>query len=387
MTRAEGGEPVLSLVIPTLDEADAIGPVLRELGVALAAIPHEILVVDDSADERTAAVVLAHAAIDGRVRLIRREGGRGLASAAIAGFEAARGAVLGLMDGDGQHEPERLPALLAALGEAPGGADFAVASRYLRPGRTGLAGWRDTLSRAGTRLTRALLGVPTSDPLSGYFLFRRDWFSAARGRVSGVGFKILVDLLASGPRPARVAEVPAALRPRAGGASKLDLRVTVELGALLVEKRTAGLVPARFVLFGAVGGTGVAVHLATLTALSGLGPHFWAAQAAAITVAMGWNFHFNNALTFRDLRLTGRARWRGLAAFCFGCAGGAALNELAAGGLHALGAPWALAGLAGTVAGAVWNYRRAGTATWAGAGAQPRTAGAVAVPSPVVQRG
>ncbi|MBV9079214.1 MAG: glycosyltransferase [Methylobacteriaceae bacterium] len=366
-------DPLLSLVICTLDEPDAIGAVLREVARVLAPVHYEVLVVDDSADDRTAAIVRAHAAADGRVRLLRRTSERGLASAAIAGFSAARGEILGLMDGDGQHEADRLPQLLAVMRE---GADFAVASRYVRAGGSGLAGWRDALSRAGTGLTRACLGAPTSDPLSGFFLFRKGWFDAARPKLSGVGFKILIDLLASGERRPRVSEVATALRARTAGQSKLDLRVTLELGALLVEKRSAGLIPARFVLFGAVGGTGVVVHMAALAVLGTGGlSAFWAAQALAIATAMAWNFHLNNALTFRDLRLTGRARWRGLAAFCLGCAGGAALNELTASGLHALGLSWALAGLAGTVLGAVWNYQRAGQATW---GAKPAPQSAIA---------
>lgn len=358
-----GQAPALSVVICTLDEADCIGAVLRELREALTGIEHEVIVVDDSADDRTAAVVLAHAATDKRVRLLRREGARGLASAAIAGWNAARGGVLAIMDGDGQHDPQMLPKLLRSLRES--GCDMAVGSRYVAQGSSGLAGRRHWVSRAGTLLTHAMLGVSSTDPLSGLFVMTRTWFERARPRLSGVGFKILVDLLASGRRRPSIVEVGTSLRTRHGGASKLDSRVVIELAALLIEKRTGGFVPARFGLFAAVGTTGVAVHLGVLTlAKSSLGLPFWSAQAVATLAAMTTNFFFNNALTFRDRRLTGRALLPGLFTFYLSCAGGALLSEAAGSVANDLGLPWLAAGIGGALIGALWNYAAASNATW-----------------------
>ena len=119
--------PELSLVICTLDESGSIGPVLRETLDHLQGVDVEIIVVDDSADERTADAVRACARQDRRILLLRRQGERGLATAAAAGWAMARGRVLGLMDGDGQHDPAVLPQLLAGLETK--GADIAVASR------------------------------------------------------------------------------------------------------------------------------------------------------------------------------------------------------------------------------------------------------------------
>jgi dolichol-phosphate mannosyltransferase len=356
--------PKLSLVICTLDEAEAIGPVIREARTRLARIPHEVLVVDDSAGDATAEVVRALAAADPAVRLIRRPGARGLASAAIAGWDAACGEVLGLMDGDGQHDPAVVARLVRVL--EGGDADLAVASRYV-PGQavTGLAGFRDRLSRLGTGLTHLALGAPLSDPLSGCFVMRRAWYAAARPRLSGVGFKVLADLAVSGGRRPRVAEAPTALRARLGGDSKLDLRVLLELLAQLLERRTGGLAPARFALFAGVGATGLVVHMGVLAAWRAAlgsapaGDGFLGSQAAAILVAMSWNFWLNNALTFRDARLKGAAAWRGLLAFSAACAVGAAISEAVGEALHLLGAPWLLAGVSGPVAAAVWNYRTA----------------------------
>ena len=360
--------PALSLVICTLDEAESIGAVLREASAALADLAYEIIVVDDSEDDRTAAVVLAYARRDGRVRLLRREGARGLASAAIAGWASARGDALAIMDGDGQHDPHLLPRMLARLRETS--SDIVVASRYVE-GPSGLAGQRHLVSRAGTLLTYLTLGVRSTDPLSGLFVLTRDWFARARPWLSGVGFKILVDLLASGERRPKLAEVATSLRPRLGGASKLDARVILELAALLLEKRTRGLIPARFSLFASVGSTGVAVHLSALAlVMTWSDLAFWVAQAIATFAAMTTNFFLNNALTFRDRRLSGRALWSGLFAFYVSCAGGALLGEGVGAGAEIVGAPWLIAGISGAFAGALWNYAAASGAIWRDGGAR-----------------
>lgn len=354
--------PELSLVICTLDESESIGPVLREALGHLAHVDVEILVVDDSADERTADVVRTCAREDRRIRLVRRQGERGLAAAAAAGWAQARGRLLGLMDGDGQHDPATLPKLLAGLQAE--GADIAVASRYAPGAHTGLTGFRHRLSQGGTLLAKLVTGTPTTDPMAGLFLFRREWLDEAGPRMSPVGYKVLLDLALSGRRTPKVFETPTALRSRLGGESKLDLRVIAELGAQLVEKRTKGLLSARFVMFGAVGASGVVVNVGLLAALEAIGAPFWAAQAGAVAAAMSSNFVLNNLLTFRDRRLAGAAFWRGLAAFYVACGAGAVINQIAGMTLHALHAPTLLAGVAGALLAAVWNYSAASSLAW-----------------------
>ena len=154
------------------------------------------------------------------------------------------------------------------------------------------------------------------------------------------------------------------MRTRIGGESKLDTRVIADMAAQLIEKRSHGLIKARFVLFGSVGATGVVVNLGLLTWASRMGAPFWLAQAYAVMAAMSTNFMLNNLLTFRDRRLTGRAFWRGLIAFYIACTGGAALNEAVGAGLHLVGKTTALAGIAGVVVAAAWNYLVASRMAW-----------------------
>ena len=360
-------DPDLSLVICTLDESEAIGAVLREAMSHLAHLDAEIIVVDDSLDQRTADVVRAVAAqSDGRIRLLRREGERGLAAAAAAGWAIARGRVLGLMDGDGQHDPAVLPRLYSGL--ETGCADIAVASRYAPGAHTGLSGFRHVLSQSGTFIAKAVTGVATTDPLAGCFLFRRDWWLAARPRMSPVGYKILLDLALSGKRAPVVFETPTALRTRLGGTSKLDTRVVADLAAQLVEKRTGGLLSARFVLFAGVGASGVMVNVGLLSVMTAAGAEYWLAQGASVAVAMGSNFVLNNKLTFRDRRLTGMAFWRGMAAFYAACTGGALLNQAVGMTLHEAHVPAVAAGLGGALLAAAWNYAAVSRMAWG----QPR---------------
>ena len=335
---------------------------LRELLSHLQSLEVEVIVVDDASADGTGEVVRSVAADDPRVRLVEREGARGLASAAIAGWDVARGRFLAIMDGDGQHDPALIPAMSARAGE--GGFDLIAATRYAEAGPSGLTGWRHLVSRAGTRVAGIALRAPLSDPMSGCFLMTRDFYASVRPRLAGVGFKILVDLVASARTPPRIAEVPTALRTRLAGESKLDLRVAADLAALVVDKRTGGLIPARFVLFAAVGVSGVAVQLAAFALFSLADPVFSAAQGMAIVTAMTWNYWLNNLLTFRDRRLRGTAWLRGWITFALACSAGALVNLAVGGGLHAVAAPDLVANVGGALAGGVWNFWAARRVTW-----------------------
>jgi dolichol-phosphate mannosyltransferase len=354
--------PILSVVICTLDEHEAIGGVLDDLSADLIGESYEIIVVDDSADDRTAEVVLARARHHPALRLIRRGGAGGLASAAIAGWDVARGEILAIMDGDGQHDPRLIGRMADRMSRTP--VDVIVASRYLGAGGSGLTGYRDWLSRTGVRVSGLLLGLRLADPLSGCFVMTRAWYQTVRPRLSGLGFKILIDVVASDRRRPSLLQVPTALRPRAGGVSKLDLRVVFDLVALLIEKRTRGMLTARMSQFLFVGLTGLLVHVLALATGRALGAPFWLGQSGAILVAMSWNFLLNNSLTFRDRKLRGRAAWQGLLSFYAACLGGAFVSAFVGAGLDVLGAPWFVAGLAGALMGATCNYGAAQRLTW-----------------------
>ena len=352
------------MVIPCFNEAANILALIDRLDAVLGSIAWEAIVVDDDSPDGTAAVVRAAGREDGRVRCVRRIGRRGLASAVIEGAMASSADYVAVMDGDGQHDVERLPDLVVAM---DGGADVAVGSRYVDGGSaSGLGGGRRArLSSVGTRVAQWLLPIALSDPMSGYFVVRRRLFDRLAPRLTGQGFKILLDLLLAAPAGLRVVEVPCRFHDRVAGHSKLDALVLTQFAGLLIDKAFGGMVPLRFIAFAAVGLVGLGVHLLVLLAArSALG--FGDAQIAATVVAMGANFQLNNQITYRTQRLRGAALWRGLVLFMLVCGLGAAANIGIARVLYADHARWALAGAAGALIGLVWNYAVSATLVWRG---------------------
>jgi dolichol-phosphate mannosyltransferase len=201
--------------------------------------------------------------------------------------------------------------------------------------------------------------------MSGFFMIRRADFEALAPRLSTAGFKILLDILASRKRDMVIAEVPYSFRARLTGESKLGAHVAAEFAALLVSKVTGDRISPRFFLFALVGTSGIAVHLAALkAALSGLALSFEAAQTLAAFTAMTWNFFLNNALTYRDRRLTGTAMLKGLLSFYIVCSVGTIANVGVAQFVHGLDPSWWRAGLAGALMAAVFNYAVTSVVTW-----------------------
>jgi dolichol-phosphate mannosyltransferase len=339
-------QPQLSIVICTLDEHEAIRGVLSELGEHLQGIPHEIIVVDDSRDERTGDAVNDYASGDPRIRLLRRYNASGLSSAAITGWDLAKGQYLAIMDGDGQHDPALMKGLLDKLTDKD--IDVAVASRYLDDSRSGLGGLRHTLSRSGIWLTDAALGVPLADPLSGCFAMTRDWYSQVRSQLSGLGFKILIDVVASGQRRPHTAQIPTLLRTRAGGASKLDSRVIIDLVTLLIEKRSRGRYKAGTVMEGvALGATLVAQWLAVGVLLALTCP-VWVALLLSVGVGLAARLWVNHLMTSRSLRpRTLRDAMRQWTVFYASRWSDAPLNAGSSIALCAMHCPWPLAVMVG----------------------------------------
>ncbi len=357
--------PELTVVVPCYNERANVAPLVDKLDAALGGVAWEVLFVDDDSPDGTGAEARRIARHDPRVRCIRRIGRRGLASAVIEGVLASSALFVAVMDGDLQHDEARLPAMLAVL--RSGACDLVVASRHVDGGDDAGLGshWRHTLSESGIRLARQILPVRLSDPMSGFFMLPRPLFEALAPRLTGKGFKILLDLVLSAPAPLRVTELPARFRARAAGESKLDALVLAQFGGLLVDKLTRGLVPLRFIAFAAVGGLGVLVHLAVLTLAGDVGGvRFGIAQTLATVAAMIFNFQLNNQITYRDQLLRGARFWRGLALFMVVCGIGAAANIGIARVLYQSHTGWTLSGATGAVIGVVWNYAVSATLVW-----------------------
>ena len=356
--------PELVIVIPVLNEAANVAPLAARLRHVLGGVRWEAIWVDDGSSDGTRANVAALGASDTRIRLIHRMGRKGLASACVEGAMASLAPVIAVMDGDLQHDEALLPAMLDVL--RAGRADVVIGSRYVEGGgNQGLSARRARMSEFATRLSQLATRVPVHDPMSGFFMLPRTVLERAAPRLSAIGFKILLDVLASLPTPPRVVELPFRFRAREAGHSKLDTGVAFDFGLLLLDKLLGRLVPVRFVVFAAIGALGVLAHLAVLWVALRAGLAFGPAQGTATAAAIAGNFALNNAITFRDRRLKRWAALRGFATFAVACGFGALANlnvaELMVNAGHGT---WWAAGLVGAAMSLVWNYAVGSTLTW-----------------------
>jgi dolichol-phosphate mannosyltransferase len=357
--------PELAVIIPTFNERPNIQPLLARLERTLEAINWEVIFVDDDSTDGTVDEIRAIALVDSRVRCLHRVGRRGLSSATIEGLCSTQAPYLAVMDADLQHDESLLCPMLENLQR--GKYDLIVGSRYISGGEISME-WgarRQWISRLATRIGQSFLRINIADPLSGFFMLHRQAFRACVHRLSGRGFKILLDLIASSPGRLRVLELPYTFSPRQAGQSKLDSLVALEFGTLILDKLVGDFLPFRFVLFVLAGCVGGVLHLAILGSLHrGLEYEFWLSQAVASICAMVLNFVLNNLLTYRERRLVGLQLVKGLVVFIFICSIGAFTNVRVAAYLFAQSVPWWLAGLIGAGIGAVWNYAVSAQYVW-----------------------
>ena len=354
----------LAVIVPTFNERDNVTTLFRRLEAALAGVSWEVIFVDDNSPDGTWDVVRAMAREDSRVRCIRRIGRRGLSGACIEGILASSAPYAAVIDADLQHDERQLPKMLALLQGAE--ADLVVGSRYIAGGSAeSFDKQRAGISALATEVAKRVLRVKIADPMSGFFMIRRDRFEQLAPQLSTQGFKILLDIVATARGDLRVKEIPYRFGSRLHGESKLDSTVALDFLGLVLAKLTGDVVSLRFLLFAMVGSTGLLVHLAALfVALEVFGLPFPEAQACGALVAMTSNFILNNFLTYRDQRLKGFAILRGLLLFYLVCSVGLFANVGVAFSVYDQEPIWWLAGAAGALMGVVWNYAMSGLFVW-----------------------
>lgn len=353
-----------SIILPTFNEADSLPRAIEAVREALSGRSDwEVIVVDDNSPDGTWALAQQLGEADKRIRCYRRLDRRGLSSAIVDGLSLGVGERLLVMDADLQHDARKIPELLSALDRA----DVCVGSRFMRGGGTGE--WsrrRLLLSRLATLACRLVLGLRTSDPMSGFFAVRREAFLQVASRLNPRGYKLLMELLTL-LRARPVAEVPYVFSPRVAGQSKLSGAVVWEFFLSLIELGTRNVVSARFLKYALVGLSGVGVQYASfyllwsrlLTAEQG--------TFAAIATAAVSNYVANNSWTFAERRhVTAGDVLRGFGFFAAISAAGAFINQSATWYLQHLGVALALAMAVGIVASTTWNYFLNLDLTWKG---------------------
>jgi dolichol-phosphate mannosyltransferase len=354
----------LTVIVPTLNERDNVSLLVEKLHQVLAGIQWEVIFVDDDSTDGTLDALKDLARSDPRVRFIHRIGRRGLSSACLEGMAASASPYLAVMDADLQHDETLLPRMLASLRADE--ADLVIGSRYIEGGGVGTWNkWRQRISAFAVSLGQFVLWAELTDPMSGFFMMRREVYDRTVRSMSGMGFKILLDMVSAAGESLRTKEMPFEFGTRQHGESKLDTLVVWEFLLLVIQKLVRDFIPARFIMFIIVGSLGAVIHLLVLAiGIKGWGASFLWAQASAAAVAMVSNYFVNNLLTYRDLRLRGSRLVLGLIGFMVICSVGAVVNVDIATSAHARGLPWWLAGLIGAAIGAVWNFAVSSTLVW-----------------------
>ncbi len=356
--------PEVTVIAPTFNERKNVLKLIESVKRSLTSCTWEIVFVDDDSPDETADAVRAVARADTRVRCIQRIGRRGLSTACVEGMLASSAPFLAVIDADLQHDEKLLPQMLQLLRD--GGVDIVIGSRYASGGSTG--NWntsRLTLSRLATRLCQPFVPEGLSDPMSGFFMLRREVLMDSVRNLSTIGFKLLVDLFASSPHPLRFIELPYHFRNRCTGESKFDSVAAWDYGLLLLDKSVGHVVPTRFIAFSLVGAAGVVVHfLILVTCFRLISAPFIPSQIIATLGTMTFNFALNNMLTYRDRRLRGWGWLRGLVSFALVCSVGALSNIGIASYFYRANVSWIPSALAGVVVGAVFNFAATSVFTW-----------------------
>lgn len=358
-------DPSLSVVVPTYREAANIPVLFERVKTALNGVPWEMIVVDDNSPDGTYDVAFSLAASDPRMRCLRRVNRAGLAGAVIEGWLSSSADFVAVIDGDLQHDETILPKLYAAL--AARRANLAIGTRVERGSKDdALSPARQALSGLGAWFFRRIAGAQVTDPMSGFFMIRRDIVARLAPRLSPDGFKILVDVILFAGKDLNVVEVPYRFRKRVVGESKLTPLVALDFLGLVAHHASGGLLPLRFVLFALIGAIGLVVHILVLFAFrQSLGAtDFSTGQLVATLVAMASNFLLNNEITYRTCRYRGAAMLFGFAGFALGCSVGVLANIDVAASLYKANQTWWVAGLAGALLSVVWNYAVSTNLVW-----------------------
>lgn len=356
--------PKLSIIVPTFNEVDNVERLVNRLMDVLRGIEWEVIFVDDNSPDGTATKVRRMGLSESRVRCVHRIGRRGLSTACIEGMLTSSAPYLVIMDCDLQHDPAILCEMFRVL--AAGEADVVIGSRYVEGG--GCGSWskrRYQISRAATRIARSILSSDLKDPMSNFFGMRRDVFDETATGLSGLSFKILLDILMTVRRPLRLRELPFVLGERQSGDSKFEVVVAWEFMMLLADKTIGNYIPVRLLALATSGAILATTHLALFSlGYSALGMGFTTAGLLAATLSMTVSYAVSNLMTYRDRQKHGMRWFAGLAYFISICSIGAATNVIFAGYLFSRGVDWFVAALVGVLLWLAWNFTAMSSYVW-----------------------
>jgi len=342
----------LAIVVPTFNEAENVPLLVEKLEAVLSGHAWEVIFVDDDSPDGTAEIIRRIGRTKPHVHCLQRIGRRGLSTAVIEGALSTNAPYIAVMDADLQHDESILVAMLRILENRE--ADIVIGSRYTDGGGVGeWSKWRQFVSRAATKASSAIIGSQLTDPMSGFFMLRRDRFTETVRSLSGNGYKILFDLLASSPTPLRTAEVPYCFRSRAHGESKLDASVIIDHAALMLAKSVGRYIPMKLLLLIGLLACSLALHLSLL---QGFLPWFGFSVAQTVSSFTALTAGYILLLLTRPRATNKKSLFLGLIVFYLIASIGLVANISLSGVLFDHTQNWWMAGSVGATIGTLWGY-------------------------------
>ncbi len=357
---------ILTVIIPTYNEVDNINNVIEKVSTVLNGINFRFLFVDDNSEDGTVEEINKFKSIRSNISLILRVGRRGLSGACIEGILNATTPYIAVIDCDLQHDENLLKKMLSAFQDDPN-LDLIIGSRHVEKGsaKKGFSVIRELGSQLAIKLTKIILRINVSDPMSGFFMLKKSSINSIINKLQPNGFKILTDIIATSRNKLVIREFGYEFKKRHSGHSKMSLLVVLELIGLILSHLTLGLISVRFFLFALVGFSGIFVQLiSTYFLFKIIGLSFFFSHLISIIITMTSNFFLNNAITFKDHSLIGRSFFRGLISFYVICSVGAFANIAVADKLFSSLGIWYFASAIGALVGAFWNFIFSSIFTW-----------------------
>ncbi len=342
--------PVLTIVIPTYNESDNVELLIGQLREVLSHIQWEVIFVDDNSSDGTANKVREIGKQDARVRCIKRYGRRGLSGACLEGMLASQAEWIAVMDGDLQHDESLLVHMLSYMQNNQ--TDLMIASRYLKGGSSGSFSFiRKCISKFCNALANYCMGASLSDPMSGFFMIRRECIDKLAPQLQTEGFKILFDILVAANNKLSLAELPYSFRKRNKGQSKLNSKVAFDFVSLILEKLTGKIVSGKRLLFALFNVPILILHLFILNKLLSFKWYFPWAQSITVLIMTVPAFYLNHLLMYRDERNYYRNYLKNLFQFNFVRSVRIISNICIASCIYFLTGNWWLAGMSGSIVG------------------------------------
>lgn len=355
----------LSIVIPSFNEANNIVLIVDAIRNVLDKnVSYEIIIVDDDSPDKTWQIAEEYTSIYENITCFRRIAKKGLSSAVIDGFMLAKGAYVGVIDADLQHDETILLEMFDCFEK---GADLVIGSRYCQDGSTGKWGaGRKLISKIATKMSQYITSIYITDPMSGFFIIKKNIFLKVVDKLNSKGYKILLDIVSQlDPKEIMVSEIPYTFKNRVHGESKLSPEVVMQLIDFIYLKAAGNFIPIDYIKFISVGAIGAIMHFTILYfAYVILSNSYQISLILAIEITLILNYFVNNLWTFRKKMHKGLNFFKGLLKFNFLSGIGGIISYYLSISLFTAGINWVLASVIGAIVASLWNFNLNKILTW-----------------------